>query len=101
MWILPWRLALVGLFLWLSTLLGAAPALAQSQPVVPVGENPLQAPPQTQAAALALPAIVYIQEKFTGYVVDADGTVFDALNNGNQCPRAHMLSIPPSTCRRQ
>lgn len=79
----PWQLALVGLSLWLSTLLGAVPALAQSQPVVPVGENPLQAPPQERAAALARPAIVYIKEKFTGYVISPRGIVFNnGLNNG-------------------
>ncbi|MGH3720547.1 MAG: trypsin-like peptidase domain-containing protein [Pseudonocardiaceae bacterium] len=73
-----WRAALVGLSVSTAALLGVAPAPVQpAAPPVPVGENPLQAPAQERAAALARPAIVYIKEKFTAYVFLADGILIN------------------------
>lgn len=66
------RAVVVGLAVCTAALLGTGPAAqAQSTPPAPVGENPLQAPPQERVAALIRPAIVSIQEKFTAYVIYA------------------------------
>lgn len=69
------RAALVGLAVSVAALLGVAPAVAQ--PPAPVGENPLQAPPQERAAALARPALVDIEAKFTANAFWPDGTLID------------------------
>ncbi|MGH3873016.1 MAG: trypsin-like peptidase domain-containing protein [Pseudonocardiaceae bacterium] len=76
------RAALVGLSLPAAAVLGVAPALAQPpSPPVSVGENPVHAPPQERAAALAHPAIVYIKAKFTAYVILPDGRSLNRLVN--------------------
>lgn len=75
------RSVLVGLIVSFAALLGVAPTAAQ--PPAPVGEDPMQAPPQERAAALARPAIVYIEAKFTANVLSPDGTSFAPLNDDN------------------
>lgn len=57
-----------------SALAGAAPALAQENP------SPPQATVTERAAATVRPAVVYLEQTFTGYVADETGTYF---NDGN------------------
>ena len=56
--------------------------------------SPQQATPTERAAAEVRPAIVYLTEKFTGYVADETGTYF---NNGNP----YELSVDLHRLRRQ
>jgi S1-C subfamily serine protease len=70
--------------------MGTGSAFAQTPSPTPTpapsSAPPQQATPTERAAAEVRPAIVYLTEKFTGYVVDQDGKYF---NNGN----AYELSV--------
>ncbi|MGQ0574305.1 MAG: trypsin-like peptidase domain-containing protein [Pseudonocardia sp.] len=61
-----------------SALVGAAPALAAPAAASAPPGSPPQVTPTERAAATARPAVVYLEQTFTGYVADETGTYFNS-----------------------